>query len=154
MTRQFLRAKPLQACKLVAIAVVVPVGVAVFVGLLPTADVGMLFLLPLLALALVFVVTAETLVAGVRLVSAGGSLTDRFGERPVYAVVRAAEVLAVLLSVGVFASVLSLIPSGPMAGPGAIGLWMLMVALGVVVVAASLVRAVTEFYYYRAGVGA
>lgn len=149
MSLQFVRAKPLQACKLAAIVVVLLFTGGVLSGFVPGRGPTSLFLVPVLALAVAVAVAAETLLAGYRSARTGGSPTDRFAARPLYAVVRAGEVLLVVLSVGAFVFVVSSLPDGPMAGPGAIGLWFLVVGLGLLVLAGSLVRTLTEYYYQR-----
>ncbi|MFC7046062.1 hypothetical protein ACFQH6_12140 [Halobacteriaceae archaeon GCM10025711] len=149
MSRQFLRAKPLQAGKLVAVVVTLLYSTGVFFGLLPTRSVESLLLVPALGIVLVLVVAAETLFAGYRLLRADCPVTARLAERPAYSVVRIGEVLAVVLSIGGFVFVVSRIPNGPMAGPGAIGLLFVIVGLGVLILGGSLVRTLTEYYYHR-----
>ncbi len=36
-----------------------------------------------------------------------------------------------------------------MSGPGTIGLWLIMIGLGLPIIGGSLVRTLTEYYYYR-----
>lgn len=149
MVRQFLRTQPLQACKLAAIIVVVSISVAVFGELVSNPNVMSLFLVPLLGLGLVLVIGVETLLASYRFIRSGESLTDRLLARPVYTLVRGVELVLALLGVGLFIAVIVALPPGPMAGPGAIGLWMITVGLGVLVVGGSLVRTFAEYYRYR-----
>lgn len=149
MSLQFARAKPLQACKLAAIVVVVPVGAAVFFGVVPYRGLLGLFIVPLLALGLVVTVTAETLLAGYRQVRTDRSLIDRLAEGPLYSTVRTVEALAAVLAVGAFAFVLGTLPDGPMAGPGAIWIWFVVVGLGLLVLAGSLVRTLVEYVVHR-----
>lgn len=149
MSLQFARAKPLQACKLAAIVAVLLFSAGVVSGVVPSRGPTSLLLVPLLAFALAAAVAAEALLAGYRAVRAGGPLTARLADRPAYGVVRAGEVLLAVLSVGAFALVVAALPDGPMAGPGAIGLWFLVVGLGLLVLAGSLVRTLTEYYFQR-----
>lgn len=149
MVRQFLHTQPLQACKLAAIIVVVSISVAVFGELVSNPSVMSLFLVPLLGLGLVLVIGVETLLASYRFIRSGESLTDRLLARPVYTLVRGVELVLALLGVGLFIAVIVALPPGPMAGPGAIGLWMITVGLGVLVVGGSLVRTFAEYYRYR-----
>lgn len=152
MSARFARARPIQAGKLVAIVVALPIGGAVFFGLVPYPGVLGLFLVPLLGVGLTVVVVLEALSAGFRALRAGRPTAGWLGDRPVYTVVRAGEVVAAVAWVAALLYVLSTIPDGPMAGPGAIGLWLIMVGLALVVVVASLVRTLVEYYYHRVGV--
>lgn len=154
MAARFPRAKPLQAGKLAAIVLTLPIAGAVIFGVVPYPGVLGLFLLPLLGLGLVAVVVAEALSAGYRWVHGGRPATGWLGDRPVYWVVRALEVVAAVLPVAAVVFVVATIPDGPMAGPGAIGLWMIVVGLAVLVVVGSLVRTLAELYYHRAGTAA
>ncbi len=149
MSPSFHRSEPLQAAKLVGTVVTLVLVTARFVGLLPGQSVGSLFLVPLFALALVFVVASETLLAGYRALRSDGTLSDRLRNRPVYALVRAGEAGFAVLAAGAFVIIVWSLPDGPMAGPGAIGLLFVMVGLGLLVVVGSLVRTLTEYYYAR-----
>ena len=149
MSTQFVRAEPLQACKLTAIVALLLYSTGVFFGVVPSQGITSLFLVPLLAFALALVVTAEALFTGFRSVHTDGSLTDRFTDRRVYVIVRAAEVVLAVLPVGVVVAIVAALPDGPMAGPGAIGLFFVLIGLGLLVLGGSLVRTVAEYYYYR-----
>jgi hypothetical protein len=148
MSPQFFRTKPLQTCKLVAIVGVLLSSAGVFFGLVPAQSVTTLLLVPLLALALAVAVAAETLLAGYRAIRAGGPPTDGLAGSRAYGLARAGEVAAVALSASGFAVVVSALPDGSMAGPGAIGLWFLLLGLSLLVLGGSLVRVLTEYYYY------
>jgi hypothetical protein len=149
MSLQFARARPLQAWKLAAVLATLLFSAGVISGVVPDRSVTSLLVVPVLALLLAVVVAAETLFAGYRYARLSGSLIDRVADRRGYALVRAAEAVAALLSVFAFAAVLASLPDGPMAGPGAVGLLFVMVGLGLLVLAGSLVRTLTEYYRYR-----
>ena len=151
MSVRFHQARPLQAGKLASIVVAVPIGAAVIYGVVPYPGVLGLFLVPLLGIGLAVVVMAETLFAGVRALRDDAPATERLTRRPVYGAVRAVEVVAPILATAVLWFVLASIPDGPMAGPGAMGLWMIVVGLALVVVAGCLLRTLAEVYYHRAG---
>lgn len=151
MSARFARVSPLQAGKLASIVVVLPIGAAVFFGLVPYPGVLGLFLLPLLGVGLTVVVVVEALITGYRSLRAGRPITGWLSDCPVYGVVRAGEFVAAVLPVAALAYLLGTLPDGPMAGPGAIGLWMIMVGLALVVVVGSLVRTLSEYYYHRVG---
>jgi hypothetical protein len=149
MSPSFHRSEPVQAAKLASIVVTLVLATAGFVGLLPGQSVGSLFLVPLLALVLVAVVTAETLLWSYRALRSDDTPSDRLRNRPAYALVRAGEAGVAALAAGSFVFVLWSLPDGPMAGPGAIGLLFVVVGLGLLVVAGCLVRTLTEYYYVR-----
>lgn len=149
MSRQFIRAKPLQACKLIGIVATLIFSVGVFSELISDPDVITLFLIPLLGLGLAIAIDAETLIVGYRSLRSGGPQKDLLADRPVYNIVRAVEVFLTILAVGIFMFIIAALPDGPMAGPGAIGLWFIMVGLGLLILGGSLVRTLTEYYYHR-----
>ena len=149
MSRQYIRAKPLQACKLIGTVATLVFSAGVFSGLVSDPDVITLFLIPVLALGLALAIAAETLIVGYRSLRIGGPQKDWLADRPLYNIVRAAEVFLAILSVGIFTFIIATLPDGPMAGPGAIGLWFIMVGLGLLILGGSLVRTLTEYYYYR-----
>ncbi|QLG29810.1 hypothetical protein HUG10_19550 (plasmid) [Halorarum halophilum] len=149
MSRQFIRAKPLQACKLIGIVATFVFSAGVFSELISDPDVITLLLIPILALGLAIAIAAETLIVGYRSLRSGGLQKDLLANRPVYSIVRAVEVFLVILSVGIFIFIITTLPDGPMAGPGAIGLWFIMVGLGLLILGGSLVRTLTEYYYHR-----
>lgn len=151
MALEFARRRPLQAAKLAAIFVIVPVALGVIYGIVPHQGTTSLFLIPLLSIALALVVFAETLFVGYRYLRVDGLQFDRSATGWVYLFVRLGEFVVVLASGVAFALIIRVIPEGPMAGPGAIGLWMLLVGLSLVVVIGSLVRTLTEYYYVRFG---
>lgn len=149
MPSHFLRARPLQAAKLAAIVVVLPYSAGVIFGLVPVESITSLIVVPFLAIGLVVAVAAETLLAGVRALRADGRLADRLASRPFYTLVRAVEVLAAVVSVGAVAYIVASIPEGPMAGPGALWLWFVVVGLAGLVLVGSLVRTLAEYYHHR-----
>lgn len=118
-------------------------------GLLPVSGLTALFLVVFLSIGLAVVVTAETLLAGYRAIASGRSLSEQATDGQWYPVVRAVEVASVVLWAGGFAYLLSLIPDGPMAGPGAIGLLFMLSGISSVLLGGSLFRALSEYYYYR-----
>lgn len=121
----------------------------VFSGLISAQNVTSLFLVPVLSLGPVLTVTAEMLLADYRYIRTGGSLTDRLANRPMYTIVRTVEIFFTFLSVGVFSIIIGPLPDGPMSGPGAIGLLLIMVGLGLLILGGSLVRTLTEYSYHR-----
>jgi len=103
------------------------VSTVVFFGIVPVGDITTLFLAPVVAFVLTMVVVAETLVAGYRALgdSRGptGRLTERLADRPLYAAVRTLEAGLAVAAVAGFVALVAWIPDGPMAGPGAIGVF-------------------------------
>jgi hypothetical protein len=139
----------LQAGKLAAIAVTVLFATLAVFGPLAGQVVSALFMVVQLCLLLVAVVAAETLSAVYRSVRAGGPLSARLAADPRYAAVRATEVLFAALSVGAYAYLFSVVVDEPPAGPGAVGLTFVAVGIGLLTLAGSFLRGVTELVRYR-----
>lgn len=149
MSRQFLVAKPLQACKLAAV-----LGILVFSGLgffriLPGQQLRVLLLVAFLGPVLALVVLAETLFAGYRVARSDDPPTDRLAARPAYTAVRAVEVVVTVLAAGTFVVLIGTLPDEPMAGPGAIGLLFVGVGLGLLALVAILARTLAEYVLHR-----
>ena len=149
MALQFVTARPLQAGKLAATVVTILFGVAGISGILPNQGLTSLFLVVLLSIGLAIVVTGETLLVGYRVIATGRSLTDQFDEGELYPITRAIEVASGIVWAGGFVYLVSIIPEGPMAGPGAIGLLFMMAGISLVILGGSLLRTLSEYYYYR-----
>lgn len=149
MFRQYFEARPLQAGKLLAILAILVFSIGAIIGLVPGVEITSLFLVPVLSIALAILIIAETVLAGYRSLRTDRSVTDWVADKPVYATIRAVEVLAVGLSGGAFVYVIDSIPNGPMSGPGAIGLFFIVLGIAAVILGASLLRSLSEFYYYR-----
>jgi hypothetical protein len=149
MPRQFLAEKPLQASKFCFVVAVLAVGLVGVSGVVPGRGLDTLLLVPVASFALALVVAGETLVAAYRVARADDPPTAQLAARPGYTVVRAFEAVAAALVVGGIAGTLATLPDEPIPGPGAIGLLFAFVALGLLVLVASLVRTTTEYVYYR-----
>lgn len=149
MSRHFVRARPLQASKLATTVVVLLYAAGVYFGIVPTRGITSLFIVPVLGFALVVVVLAETLLLGYRSLRTAESLSDRFGARPRYALVRGGEVLLAFLPAVAFVVIVERLPDGPMSGPGAIGLFFVVVGLGLLAIGGCLVRTLVEYYHHR-----
>lgn len=147
MPSPFIRAKPLQTLKLTAVVSALTFAFASIVGILPAQDLGSLLYLAFFPMILAVVVGAEALLAGYRLAQAddpAARLTARRG----YTVVRAIELVVTVAAPGIF-YVLIVQIGGEVAGPGAIGLLFIGIALGLVAYAAVLLRTLTEYYSHR-----
>ncbi|MGQ4556396.1 hypothetical protein [Halobellus sp. GM3] len=146
MIRAALAARPLQTLKFaVALAVLVFGGLGLF-GVLPHQQLTALLWFPVVAVALALVVVGETLVAGYRAVRSDDPLAVQSVVRPAYTLVRAVEAAAAVLTLAGIAGAIAMVPDGPMAGPGAIGLLFIVVAFGLPAVVGVLVRTTVEFY--------
>lgn len=145
MVSPFHRSRPLQAGKLAAVVVTLLVSVVVFFGVVPTRGITALFLAPLVAFVLTMVVVAEALLDGYRALGDDRPLIDRFRDRPVYGAVRALEAGLAIAAVAGFLALLAWIPEGPMAGPGAIGVFFVVVGLAALVLVGTLIRTLTEY---------
>lgn len=151
MSRPFVRAEPLQAGKLAAIVAVLVFAVGGYFRLIPGQQLAAFLLVTVSGLGLALVVTAETLLAGYRAIRTAESRSRRFDVRPAYTAVRAGEAVVALLAAGVFIVTIDALPDEPMAGPGAFGLLLFGVGLGLSILVASLVRTVVEYYSHRHG---
>lgn len=149
MIRQFTRSEPLQAFKLAAILIVLFVATAGIFGYIPSLGLKSLFLIVVLGLLLGLVVIGETLIIAVGAIGSRESIRDQIESRPTYIVIRTLEVACVILPAGGFVYLISTIPEGPMAGPGAIGLLFIITGLGTMPMAGSLIRVLSEVYYFR-----
>ncbi|GGO02103.1 hypothetical protein [Haloarcula pellucida] len=151
MLRQFHRAKPLQAAKLTAIVLTLLYSTGVYLRIVPSERITTLFLVPLMALALALTVVGEALYAGYRAARTDGHLTATLTADLGYTIVRAVELGTAVAAVAGVAAVVASIPAGPMSGPGAIGLFLVLVGLGVLVLLAGLLRSLAELYRHRQG---
>jgi len=149
MLRDFIAAKSLQACKLAVLVGTLAFGLVGFFRIVPGQQLGALLLAPFVGVVLALVVVAETLVAGYRAARADESPSAGLAARPVYTVVRALEVVAAVLAAGGIVGTVATLPDEPIPGPGAIGLLFVFAGLGLLVLVASLVRTLVEYYYYR-----
>ncbi|MFC6873360.1 hypothetical protein [Halobellus marinus] len=151
MVPPFLTTKPLQACKFLGVAASAFVLIGIVFEIVPIGSITVLFFVPVVAFVLAVVITAETVLAGYRVVQKGTSLAERSSRDPVYSVVRVGEFLFALLAVGAFGVLLVLLPDGPMSGPGALGLFYILVGLSLLILFGSLVRSITEYVRFRRG---
>ena len=108
-----------------------------------------LFLIVVLGFVLGLIVIGETLIIAVRAIESGESIANQIESQPIYVVIRTVEVASVILPAGGFVYLISTISEGPMAGPGAIGLLFIITGLGTMPMAGSLIRALSEVYYFR-----
>jgi hypothetical protein len=154
MTAPFVRARPLQAGKLAAVVATLAYTAAGVAGVVPGWDISGLFVVVILGGALVLVVAAETAVAGARALLADDGVVARLAARPPYTVVRAVEAGGAAAAAGGVAVVLASLPSGEMAGPGAIGLLFLVAGLALVPPAGVLLRGLAELHYHRGAAAA
>lgn len=149
MSLRFLRSKPLQAVKFAAIiAVLLYAGLGIF-GRILDQGAGPLLLPIVFSLALTLVIAVEALRSGYLALRADGPLGRQVAARPGYTVVRVAEAAIAIIASGVFIAIFTAATDGPMAGPGAIGLALIGAGLGLLVIGASLVRTLTEYYFHR-----
>jgi|GEM_PF-2011677 len=150
MPRQFHRQQPLQAGKLAGSLVVVLLAVATIAGVFPSHDLASnLLLAVLLSFALALVILLETLLGLYRIIRDDRSLLAQFRDNRLSAVARTFESLAALSAVVLVVAVISMIPAGPMAGPGAIGLMFILVGLAILIHAGSLIRTLVAYRAHR-----
>ncbi|WP_096390650.1 hypothetical protein [Halopenitus persicus] len=148
MSRQFLAAAPLQACKLAAVLVTVLAAIAALTGLSPVGPLRVLLIVAFIGPLLGLVVLVETLVAGYRALLTDEEPLGRFGDRPVYLVLRVLEVVLTVTAGGAFVVLIWTLPEN-LPGPGAIGVLFVGVALGLLVLVAVLARTVLEYVLHR-----
>ncbi|SDX99386.1 hypothetical protein [Halopenitus persicus] len=148
MSRQFLAAAPLQACKLAAVLVTVLATVVALTGFSPVGPLRVFLLVAFLGPLLGLVVLAETLVVGYRALLTDEAPLGRFGDRPIYRVARVLEIVLVVTAGAAFVVLIATLPEN-LPGPGAIGVLFVGVALGLLVLAAVLARTVLEYVLHR-----
>lgn len=147
MPSTFIRDKPLQALKLGSVIVAITFALAGGVGLLPGRGLDALLYLAFFPMVLSLVVAGETLLAGYRLARTddpAARLTARRG----YTAIRVIEGVVTVGSPGAFYLLIVRI-GGEVAGPGAIGLLFIGIALGLLAFGAVLLRTLAEYYYHR-----
>lgn len=147
MPSPFIQAKSLQALKLAAVIGLLAFACVGFVGVLPGQELTGLLVLAFFPLMLAVVVTAEALLAGFRLVQAADPVA-RLTARRGYTAIRAIELVVTVVAPGIF-YVLIVQKGGEVAGPGAIGLLFIGIALGLLAYGSVVLRTFTEYYYHR-----
>ncbi|PSP95864.1 hypothetical protein BRC91_00790 [Halobacteriales archaeon QS_4_62_28] len=143
----FIHAKPLQALKLGAVLGILGFGIVGVAGLFPDRGLNSLLILAFFPMILALVIGAEALLAGYRLARADDP-ESRLRSRPFYTAVRVFEVVATIGAPGIF-YVLVVEVGSEAAGPGAIGLLLYGVGLGLLAFFAVMLRTVLEYYDYR-----
>lgn len=147
MPSPFIREQPLQALKLTAVVVALAFGLVSFIGMLPGRGLDGLLILAFFPMILAVVVAGEALLAGYRLARADDA-TARITARRGYTAIRAIELVVTVVAPGIFYVLIVEIGS-EVAGPGAIGLLLVGIALGLLAYGAVLLRTLVEFYYHR-----
>lgn len=147
MPSTFLHAKPLQALKLGAVFGVLAFGLAGMAGLLGEQGLDGLLYLAFFPLVLSLVIAGEAFLAGYRLARTDDSMA-RVKNSPLYTAVRVIEVVVTVGAPGIF-YILIVEIGGEVAGPGAIGLLFIGIALGLLAFVAVLLRTLVEYYYHR-----
>lgn len=147
MPSSFVRDKPLQVLKLTAVIGVLLFAFSGFVGFLPGQGLSGLLFLAFFPVILAVVVGAEGLLAGYRLVQADDSAA-RLTARRGYTAIRATELVVTVAAPGIF-YVLIVQLGSETAGPGAIGLLFIGIALGMLAYGAVLLRTLVEYYSHR-----
>lgn len=149
MSLPFVRTKPLQALKLVAIVTTSVFAAAGVAGYVPSRGFIGLFLIVALALGLALVIVLETIRSSYLALVSSESLSELMLGRPLYSAARVIELLSAVFSIGGIWILIASIPDGPMAGPGAIGLLFLLTRRSLVVLGGSFVRTLVEIHEYR-----
>ena len=147
MPSSFFQAKPLQALKFTVVTGALAFAFASFIGIIPGQGLNGLLYLAFFPIILAVVVGAEALLAGYRLArtdDAAARLTARRG----YTAIRAIELVVTVAAPGIFYILIVQI-GGEVAGPGAIGLLFIGLALGLLAYGAVLLRTLVEDYYHR-----
>lgn len=147
MPSSFIREKPLQALKLTAVVGALAFAVVGLFGVLPGRGLNGLLSLAFFPMILAVVVAGEALLAGYRLARADDPAA-RLVARRGYTAIRAIELVVTVVAPGIF-YVLIVSVGNEVAGPGAIGLLLVGIALGLVAYGAVLLRTLVEYYYHR-----
>lgn len=155
-----LRRKPLQTGKFIGVLLALVLGIAGFFRvidatvlvddpLLADGQFLALVLLPLVGLALVILVFVETMVAAARAVLSEDGVVLRVRGRPGYVLLRGAEAAFAVLGVLVMASVLPVLVADSTPAPAGVGGMLLLAAVAVGILVASLARTTVELFVYR-----
>lgn len=147
MPSMFIREKPLQALKLGAALCVLAFGIAGFAGPLGGRGLDSLLYLAFFPMVLALVIAGEAFLAGYRLARSDDHMA-RAKARPWYTTVRVIEVVVTVGAPGLF-YILIVEIGGDVAGPGAIGLLFIGIALGLLAFVAVILRTLMEYYYHR-----
>ncbi|GGM65768.1 hypothetical protein J2752_000258 [Halarchaeum rubridurum] len=147
------RSKPLQAAKFAGIVVSLVLLALGFVRVLSgpgllDGQLLALVLTPVVAGALVLVVTAETLVSLVRALRADASLAAQLSGRVGYVVLRAVEAVIGVGGVLLVAALLPTLLAESTPAPAGVGVMLVAAGVGVAIFAASLVRTAAELFVY------
>jgi hypothetical protein len=147
MSSRFIQAKPLQALKLIAVIGALAFAFISFVGVLPGQELTGLLVLAFFPLMLAVVVAAEALLAGYRLAQADDPVARLIARRG-YTTIRTIELVVTVVAPGLF-YVLIVRKGGEVAGPGAIGLLFIGIALGLLAYGSVVLRTFAEYYYHH-----
>jgi hypothetical protein len=152
--------KPLQTGKFAAILLALALGVGGFLRLFDAAALVddpllgdgqflALVLLPILSLGLVLLVFVETVVTGYRVLRSEESLGEQIAARPGYALLRGAEAAVAVVGVTIMAAALPALFAASTPAPAGVGIMLLLAAVGVGILLASLLRSAAELLVYR-----
>ena len=155
--RRSLTARPLQASKLIGICLGLLLGVAGFLRLISAeriidnpllADGQFLALVfvPLVGLALVGIVVLETVVTGYRVLRSPEPIRTQVTGRGGYVLLRAVEASVAVGGLVVMVLLGSTLVAESTPAPVGVGLMLALLAVGIAVLGASLVRSVAELY--------
>jgi hypothetical protein len=152
--------KPLQTGKFVGILTALGLAIAGvfrivnakgFIGgsMLGDGQFLALILLPVVALGLVGLVCIETVVSGYRRLRSAQSLRDQAIANPGYLLVRSLEAGVAILGVMGMATTLPVLAAENTPAPAGVGIMLLLFAVGVGILGASLVRATAELFLFH-----
>jgi len=158
-----IKQKPLQAGKFLGILLSLVLGVAGFFRIVdvralidhPMLGDGQflaLILIPLLSLGLVCLVFLETIVLGYRLLRSEESLADWTAGRTSYLLIRGGEAAVAVVGVAVITAALPPLFAESTPAPAGVGIMLLLMAVGLGILVASLVRSAAELFVYRSAV--
>lgn len=151
--------KPLQATKFGGILLSLVLGFAGFFRIIdakaiisgPVLGDGQflaLLLIPLVSIALVFLVFLETLVTGYRIVRSTQPLTNQLKGRLGYVFIRGAEAGVAIIGLVIIVTALPPLVADSTPAPAGVGLMLLMMAVGIGILLTSFVRSGAELFVY------
>ena len=153
-----LRRKPLQAAKFVGIVLAIVLAVAGFFRLFDASAVlgplvgdGQflaLVVLPLVSLGLIIVIVAETLLSGYRGLRSERPIGEQIASHPGYVPLRAAEAGLALLGLILIVSIVQVVTASSTPAPAGVGAMLVLFAVGLGVLVASLVRSGAEIFVF------
>lgn len=153
------REKPVQTGKLLSIVLALVFGITGFLriidisfmfgrGMIGDSQFLVLLLIPLVSIALVFVVFLETIVTLYRVVRSPSPIRTHLSGRVGYVGVRVAESVVAVLGIVLLISVVPVLFAPDTPSPVGVGIMLLLFLIGITILVASFIRTTVELFVY------